>query len=139
LIRRRVEIPGLADRWGQPVTSCLIESDRRTREDREAEQAEAAEVETRALDLRTLRIVAEHPTLATSQDQIRIALGVRTQLTRESIARNIDRGWMLPPAAQRKPYTLTASGTAALLGHSTSRTQSDRVGPESDPSVVKLS
>ena len=49
LIRRRVEL-NEDDGHGQPVTSCVIEADRRSREDRDAAQQQAAEAEHRDLD-----------------------------------------------------------------------------------------
>jgi hypothetical protein len=114
LVRRRVEIPGLVDRWGNAVTSCVVESDHRSREDREAEQTRTAEAEGRVLDIRTLKVIVERPDLATSLDKIRLALGLARPVAYESVSRTIRRGWTAPPAAQRQPYTVTPAGAAAL-------------------------
>jgi hypothetical protein len=114
MVRKQVEIPGLADRWGRPVTSCIIVADPRTREDREAEGTRKAEAQTRAVDLKTLHVIAERPVLATSQEKIRVAVGLAKTVVCESVARLLERGWADPPAAQRLPYTLTPAGRAAL-------------------------
>ena len=113
-MRRRVEIPGLVDRWGNAVTSCVVESDHRSREDREAEQTRTAEAEGRVLDIRTLKVIVERPDLATSLDKIRLALGLARPVAYESVSRTIRRGWTAPPVAQRQPYTVTPAGAAAL-------------------------
>jgi hypothetical protein len=131
LIRRRVELPGLSNRWGQPVMSCIVERDFQSREDREREQKEAAQAAVRTVDLRTLRIIAERPAVATSQEGIRIALGVKAAVARESISSLVERGLVLPPAGQRKPYTVTADGQRELVANP-SGSQSVPVGPGSD-------
>ena len=116
LIRRRVELPEMAgdDIRRGPVTSCIIESDRRTRADREAEHAHAAEAEHRQTDLCVLRVLAEHPD-ASSQRAIRAYAGLSVAVVTESITRIIrGRQWATPPARQRHPYTLTDAGLAAL-------------------------
>lgn len=114
LIRRRVELAEL-DRHGRPVTSCVIERDRRTPEDRKDAERQEAETAARALDLRTLRLMADRPDVAKSQDQIRRALGTRRDDAYASISRLIDRGWALPPERQRQPYIVTAAGQTALM------------------------
>lgn len=113
LVRRRIHLLEL-DRNGEPVTTCVIDTDRRTRQDREAQQAEHEEVEARAIDHRVLRIVADQPDLATSQDRIRVALGIRRDLVITAVARLLQREWISPPQRQRQPYTLTAAGRQAL-------------------------
>lgn len=113
LIRRRVEIPGERDRYGRPVTSCVVERDPRSREDREAERAEAAATEQRAVDLRTLRAIVEHPDDSTSQDRLRLRLGGRKTTVSESLSRLIQAGWIIP-GKQRQPYLVTPAGRAAL-------------------------
>jgi hypothetical protein len=121
LFRRRVEIAErIADdiRRG-PVTSCVIDSDRRSREDREAAQAAAAETETRAIDQRLLRVIAERPDSATSQDRLRVAVGLRRDLVQAAVVRLLDRGWIELPARQRQPYTVTVQGLSELSGSAT--------------------
>lgn len=113
LIRRTVPIPGEIDRHGQPVTSCVIDRDRRTREDREAERAAEIEAETRATDLCTLRAIAEHPDMATSQERLRLVIGTRKSVVSESITRLVRAGW-IRPGRQRQPYTITPAGRAEL-------------------------
>lgn len=113
MIRRRVEL-NEANEQGQPVTSCVIEPDRRTRQDREADETAAADAGSRAVDLKTLRLIDSRPDVATSQDRIRLALGARRDLAYASIERLLSRGWVAIPARQRQPYTLTLKGRQAL-------------------------
>jgi hypothetical protein len=134
LLLRQVEVPGLFDAWGDPVTSCVIEADRQTRADREAEEARAAEARQHELDVRLLQVIAERPRAATSKDGIRAALRVRADVARDTLDRAVERDWLNLPAGQRKPFTLTPSGEALLRAAGVSRTQSDPVGPQSDRS-----
>jgi hypothetical protein len=113
LVRRRVDLLEL-DRRGQPVTSCVVERDHRSSDDRQAEQQAAAAAEHRDLDLSVLRAVQARPEVATSQDAIRQAAGVARPVIHASLARLIQSGWLTPPERQRHPYTLTAAGRAAL-------------------------
>lgn len=113
LIRRRVELPGEIDRHGQPVTSCVIEADRRTREDRQAEIERATACETQGIDIKTLKVIAERPELATSLERIRMALGSRKAAVSESVARLMRVGWILP-GGRGEPYTVTPEGAGAL-------------------------
>lgn len=112
LIRRRVDLLE-RDRYGKPVTSCVIEPDRRTREDREATVAAAAQADEHALDLNTLQAVANRPELATSQDHLRLVLGIRKTRVSESLARLVRLGWVVP-GGRKQPYRVTAAGAAAL-------------------------
>lgn len=109
LIRRTVEIPGERDRRGQPVTSCIIERDRRTREDREAERLVEVEQEHAEFDRKALRVIYERPHLATSQDAIRAALGVRKSDLSAAVARQVSVGH-LTPGRRGQAYTLTPEG-----------------------------
>ena len=113
LVRRRVEIPSLIDRWGKPVTSCVIEEDRRSPEDRKAEEARVTDAEHDAVDRRTLHILASRPDL-TSQERVRAAVNRERKAVYASLERLIDQGLVLPPKAQRQPYTVTAAGEAML-------------------------
>ncbi|MFB3855010.1 MAG: AAA family ATPase [Vicinamibacterales bacterium] len=130
LIRRRVEIPGLVDRWGQPATSCIIERDYRTREDREAEQAAATAAADRVTDLRVLGVLRDHPT-ARSRDTIAAIVGMRGGLVQAALGRILRAGWALPPERQRQPYHLTDLGLGVL---STSPAQSGPLRPGVRPS-----
>ncbi len=111
-IRRRVALNEMGRR-GQPVTSCVIEPDRRTREDRAAEAAAAAEQENLAVDVRVLTAIAEHPE-ATSQDRLRLLLTLRKDTVNASLARLLRLKWVRMPEKQRQPYTVTAEGRKAL-------------------------
>ena len=68
-IRRRVELPE-RDRRGEPVTSCVIEPDRRSGEDREAERIAVVEATSRETDLAVLRAMRDYPA-ATSIARLR--------------------------------------------------------------------
>ena len=52
------------------LTSCVIDDDRRTREEREAEQVQAVEAEHRETDLAVLRAMKDYPE-ATSISRLR--------------------------------------------------------------------
>jgi hypothetical protein len=111
LIRRRVECD--IDPLGRILTSCVIEADRRTREDREAAHQAAIDAEHRAADLRTLRAIQDRPEQSTSQDGIRLMLGVRKTLVSESLGRLVRVGW-LTAGKRGEPYRVTEAGAAAL-------------------------
>ena len=74
LLRRRVTL-SQADRDGVPLTSCIVIADPRSRADREASVVAAVRADEQALDLRTLRVLVDHPDVTTSQDRIRVLLG----------------------------------------------------------------
>jgi hypothetical protein len=111
LIRRRVECD--LDAQGRLLTSCIIEPDRRTHEDREAANTAAMEAEHRALDLKTLRTIADRPEMATSQDRIRLVLGIRKTLVSDSLSRLVRAGWV-SPGGRNQPYQVTTTGVEAL-------------------------
>lgn len=133
LVRRRVDLLAQGPDGG-PVTSCVIERDPRRREDIEAEQAAAAtaaaEAEAAALDQRVLALVQEHA--VTSLSGLRALLGAKRDATYDAVARLVRQGHLAPPARQRAPYTLTASGCAFM-----SRPQSSPVVPESSPERLR--
>jgi hypothetical protein len=112
LVRRRVELAE-TNQVGDPVTSCVIEPDLRTAEDREAERRLIEEATSRDMDLRVLRIIAKRPELATSQDTIRKALNVRKTVVSASTARLAQQGW-ITKTNQRTPYAITPAGETAL-------------------------
>ena len=111
LIRRRVELAEM-DQHGQPVTSCVIERDRRTREDREAETRAATARAHRAADVLVLRTLRDHA--VTSKESLRAHVVLRRDDATEALARILAAGWAEPPLRQRLPYTVTATGLAAL-------------------------
>lgn len=113
LVRRQVCLPGMFDRWGHPVTSCLVVSDPRSREDREAEQAAVEDAETRSIDIKVLRVICDRPDL-TSVEGIRLTLAARKPDVLAAMNRLVSHGWVTPPAKQRLPYTINEAGIAAL-------------------------
>jgi hypothetical protein len=112
LVRRRVELNEIGDN-GEPVTSCVIESDRRSHEDRQAEATAALEAEHRSIDLRLLRTITERPDMATSQDRLRLLMGIRKVAVADSLSRLLRSGWV-EPAARNQPYRVTRIGASAL-------------------------
>ena len=108
LIRRRVELLRM-NRRGEPVTSCVIERDPKSREDREAE-AKRADHE---LDVKVLRVIVEHPEIATSGDRIRPLVGARKEAVVESIAR-LTHGRFVLPGGRGKPFRVTEAGRAVV-------------------------
>jgi hypothetical protein len=114
LVRRRVELLEMDD-YGDPVTSCIIDRDRRTRQDREAEAAALINAEQREMDLRTLRAIHERPDLATSCDRLRSVLGGRKTALTDSLHRLVAMGWALP-GKRNQPYTVTSEGLLVLSG-----------------------
>ncbi len=132
LVRRCVTLTATAEEaaTGRPVTSCVIERDGSTPQDRQA--AEAAEHQE--IDLRILRVIAERSTTATSKDSIRLATGLKRDLVYEAIERLIYRNWIRPPERQRRPYTVTDLGMAALEeAKGSSHPESSRAVPSSRP------
>jgi hypothetical protein len=114
LIRRRVELPGVTDAYGRPATTCIIEADGGTSADHDAAARQKVDQESRAFDLRTLRLIVDRPDLATSVDKIRIALGNRTALVSQSISRLVNAGLLTPPDRRGDAYRATPEGLAAL-------------------------
>lgn len=116
LIRRRIELAECAgtDLRRGPVTSCVIDHDRRTREDREAEATAAADRQQHEIDREMLRAILKHPDAATSQNGLRLLVGLRRDAVSESVSRLLQHGWVRLPSRQRQPYTLTDAGREAL-------------------------
>ena len=112
LIRRRVELNEMGAH-GEPLTSCVIERDRRSREDRDAEEQQATEAANRETDRAVLQVLRDHPE-ATSQRAIREYVSLSSPRVSASIARILRVRWAEPPAKQRHPYVVTATGHAEL-------------------------
>jgi hypothetical protein len=112
LIRRRVELPGQVTRHGDPVTTCIIEPDRRTHDARTADAERAADAVAGGFDLALLRLMAERPEL-TSQDALRVALNVRKAIVSAAVARVVRRGWAAP-GGRGRGYTVTPAGHDAI-------------------------
>jgi hypothetical protein len=111
LLRRRVDLPGF-DRWGKPLSSCVIERDLASREDRE--QAEAAEREAQLWELamRVLRTIKEHPE-ATSHRHLRSLVGCKMDSLDLTISTLLLRR-LVTRGKRGEPYGLTAAGEEAL-------------------------
>ena len=113
LVRRRVELME-RDRHGDPVTSCVIDDDRRSREDREAERIASHEATLAEADVAVLRAMRDYPA-ATSVARLRPYVGQRTEIVSESVAR-ILRANLALAGKRGQPYTLTDAGLARLNG-----------------------
>jgi hypothetical protein len=111
LIRRRVELLEM-DRYGEPVTSCVIERDRRTREDRDAERAQVVNLANRATDGAVLQAMQAYPD-ATSISRLRPYVGLRTEDVSAAVARILRAGWATE-GKRGQPYTVTAAGEARI-------------------------
>lgn len=111
LVRRRVELSEM-DRHGGPLTSCVIDSDRRSREDREAERIAAVGVAHEKTDLAVLRAMRDYPA-ATSIARLRPYVGLRTDAVSESVAR-ILRAKLAREGKRGQPYKLTKAGHTRL-------------------------
>jgi len=107
LIRRRVEL------LGGTATSCVIERDRRTREDRESEDRRVTDAAERDVDHRVLQVLADHPEMATSIAAIRDLLALRNTIVVAALGRLL-RGKLVKRAEQRDPYKLTKAGRKTL-------------------------
>lgn len=112
LIRRRVELPGIADRYGRPVTSCIIVPDDRTGAFREAERAQAADAAHRAAAVDVLRVMHTHPD-ATSTRLLQPYVGRRLVDVQAAVAVILRDGWAIA-GTRGQPYRLTPAGFAAL-------------------------
>jgi hypothetical protein len=114
LVRRRVELPGLVDAYGYPLTSCLIEPDRRTREDRQAEATLAAEAKHQQTDVAVLKAMRDFPQ-ATSIARLRRYVGLGTTTVSDAVARILCAGWATE-GLRGQPFTITAAGHEQLNG-----------------------
>jgi AAA domain/DnaB-like helicase N terminal domain len=131
LVRRKVDVLGL-DRWGDPLSSCIVERDTTTREDREkaaAAQLEASDLEE---ERELLAVIAAHPE-ATSVDRIRVRACWGKPRTAEVIARLLRKNWLVE-GRRGSPYVLTPAGQQVLGAPTAKGTEEDRRGPGT-PSV----
>ena len=110
LLRRQVELLH-SDGAGDPLTSCVIERDPRSREDREAAAAAEAQAENEALDRKVLETVRDHA--PTSQGAIRELVGCGRDKVHPAVARLTGRR-LIDRANQRSPFRLTVGGLEAL-------------------------
>ena len=116
LVRRRVELLEM-DRHGEPVTSCVIESDRRTRHDRDAERQAALDAQGRETDRAVLMAIRDYPE-ATSISRLRARVALGMDAVSEAVARLL-RTRRIVEGRRGQPYTLTAIGLDHLNGGST--------------------
>jgi hypothetical protein len=109
LIRRRVELNETnPHRRFEPVTSCVIEPDLRTNEDRQADAVAAVNREEHDLDRRVLQAVADNPDL-TSATRIRPYVGARNDAVIAAVHRLIRKGCLVA-GARNQPFRITDAG-----------------------------
>jgi hypothetical protein len=113
LVRQRVEVPGV-DRRGDPLSSCLIVSDARTRADRESETRAVEAAQDRQLELRVLQAVREFPNL-TNRERIRQVVKAGKPAVNAAVARLVLRE-LLVEGLRGAPFTLTPEGIRAADG-----------------------
>jgi hypothetical protein len=111
LIRRQVEL-NEQDARGQPVTSCVIDRDRRSTADIDAERAQAVATAQRETDLAVLRAMATQST-ATSVQRLRPYVGLRMELVNEAVGRILRAGWATE-GKRGRPFTITEAGLGYL-------------------------
>jgi hypothetical protein len=112
LVRHVVETSA-RDSAGNILTSCVIASDARTTSDRATDAATAHQAREDEHTLKALRFIAKHPDV-TSQEQLRIGLGISRGAIRALVARLVENSWVTSPK-QRQPYQLTAEGQARVV------------------------
>ncbi len=110
LLRRKVELLR-SDGSGDPLTSCVIERDPRSREDREAAEAAETQAENEALDRSVLEAVRDNA--PTSQNAVRELVGLGRDKVYPAVARLL-RQQLIGRDSQRSPYRLTEGGIEAL-------------------------
>ena len=113
LIRRRVVL-SQTDAHGRSLTSCVIERDRRSREERDTERAQDLAAEHLEMDLTVLRAMRDYPA-ATSIANLRTYLGLRSGVVNESVARILQSEWALQ-GRRGETYQLTETGRTQLNG-----------------------
>jgi AAA domain-containing protein len=107
VIRQRVNVLGF-DARGNPLTSCVIVRDPRTRMDREAAVAAVIASAERELDVRVLRVIRDCPT-ATSRALIRERVKAGKVAVFDSVARLLD-GNLITEGKRGEPFVLTPAG-----------------------------
>lgn len=117
LIRRRVQLLDevgevMLDRHGRPLTSCVIEWDRRSREAVVSEQATRLALEHRQIDLQVLRMMHAHPR-ATSIRALRSYVSLKLDVVADAVARLL-RASLVLEGKRGHPYILTAAGLSVV-------------------------
>jgi hypothetical protein len=113
LIRRRVSLNEMDPR-GQPVTSCVIDRDHRSREMMRAEKAAEIAKASATLDTVVLRAIRDHPA-ATSNNLLQPFVGQRAAVVRDAVARLLGNG-LLIKGIRNHPFTITTAGLEVLNG-----------------------
>jgi RecA-family ATPase len=111
LIRRRVELAEI-DRHGQPVTSCVIETDCRSHKDRIAERLAAVSAADREIDVAVLTTMRDYPE-ATNIKALRGYVGKSCDAVNAAVSRLL-LARLATPGARGKPYVVTEAGLAVL-------------------------
>jgi hypothetical protein len=104
LQRVRVTLARLNPQAGRPYTSCIIETDPRTRADLAQAQQAVVERAADALDARVSPVLAQGG--ITSTRALRGLVGGKYEDILTSLARLTQRDKVVPPTKQRQPYTL---------------------------------
>lgn len=123
MVRERVDVPGF-DRHGNPLSSCIVTADTRTRLDVEAGRAAELAAADRRLDLEVLQVMADHPE-ATNRERVRSLVRGNKLAVGDAITRVLRSKWATE-GKRGEPYTVTPDGREALQGN---RTEPDRTGP----------
>ncbi len=114
LIRRRVDLLGF-DKFGNPLSSCVIESDPRTYKEvlaeKEVAEKAAAASKQEALARQVLEVIRDHA--PTSQGAIRGLIGGKRDEVYGAVAKLLRTGLVLK-VGHRDPFTVTDAGTKAL-------------------------
>lgn len=114
LLRRRVEVletePGRYD----PVTTCLIARDPRTRDDRETARRDTQAATDAAADLAVLRAIRDYPA-ATNIHRLRPYVGQGYGPLSDAVARLL-RQHLAIAGKRGEPFIVTEAGLAALNG-----------------------
>lgn len=111
LIRRKVDLPGF-DKFGNPLSSCIIErnpkSYKEVIEEKQAADAEAEKIKQEELQNKILGLIRKNDHL-TNQDQIRELLGVGKNKVVAAIAVLLQKKLVFREK-QRAPYQATDAG-----------------------------
>jgi chromosome segregation and condensation protein ScpB len=116
LIRQRVDLLAM-DRFGQPLSSCVIEQDPRTYQEivaeRAAASAAAAKTKQEALTRQVLTVIRDHA--PTSQTTIRGLVGGKRDEVYGTVAQLLRAG-LIRKGGQRDPFSISETGEQTLGG-----------------------
>ena len=96
------------------MTSCIIDRDRRSREDRDAERVETVAAEDRATDTAVLKAMRDHAA-ATSVRRLRPYLGLRLGVVSDAVDRILCAG-LATEGKRGQAYQITMAGHEQLNG-----------------------